>query len=762
MMARRPRRSSAIILLVAALCGSILLVPAIGGPIDRIIDPVRFAVHHRSASQTTVVVEMDAASVAAIRSWPWPRRHYAQVIDALHHAGAATIVFDVDFSSRSTVVDDRLMADALARAGGSVVLPTFAQRAGENDGRSLDALPIPEFRPNVTLASVSMAPDVDGIVRSMPMATITAGVPRPTLSAYVASRSGQADQTFPIDLSIDPATIPRLSFASVMQGHFDPAAVLGKNIVIGTTAIEMGDRYAVPLWGVLPGVIIQALAAETLIVGVPQQGNAVIPLLAALLLGVVILWRRHTLGLILSTAGAIVAFHVAALAAQYALWIDYPIASGLGTICLVVAGCVTRDIVRRFRMQSQTDETTLLPNRSAFTRRSFAQPVDVAVVKIDNLDAIAAVLGPQELANALIRTAERLKLASVDHQVYRVRGHHLAYVVAADQQLDDAMAGLRAILRQPVEVNGRRIDVLTSVGVAHGTDPATLLTDAALAAEQAQAANTFWRQSVANHGKLERSLSLMSDLEDAMAAGHIEVFYQPKLSLSTNRVTSVEALVRWRDPERGFIGPDQFIPMAEQTGRIQALTLHILAIVLNDASYWRSLGYPMTAGINISATLLTSKAFNDEVEALLAQSSVPAGDLIFEVTESAAMDDQEAAIVALRRYRDLGVAVSMDDYGTGQSTLSYIQLLPLSELKIDRSFVQFAHQNASDAILVQSTIDLAHRLGIKVVAEGIEDEACLEFLRANHCDLAQGYHISRPVPVADLLRFVGDARGMAA
>jgi EAL domain-containing protein (putative c-di-GMP-specific phosphodiesterase class I)/GGDEF domain-containing protein len=453
---------------------------------------------------------------------------------------------------------------------------------------------------------------------------------------------------------------------------------------------------------------------------------------------------------------------VAVLAAQYALQINYPIASGLGTICLVVAGCVTRDIVRRFRMQSQTDEMTLLPNRSAFTHRSFAQPVDVAVVQIDNLDAIAAVLGPQELGNALIRTAERLKLASVDHQVYRVRGHHLAYVVAVDEPLDDAMAGLRAILRQPVEVNGRRIDVLTSVGVANGTDPASLLTDAALAAEQAQSANTFWRQSVANRSKLERSLSLMSDLEDAMAAGHIEVFYQPKLSLSTDRVTSVEALVRWRDPERGFIGPDQFIPMAEQTGRIQALTLHIIAIVLRDASHWRSLGYHMTAGINISATLLTSKAFNNEVEALLARSSVSAGDLIFEVTESAAMDDQEAAVVALRRYRDLGVAVSMDDYGTGQSTLSYIQLLPLSELKIDRSFVQFAHQNTSDAILVQSTIDLAHRLGIKVVAEGIEDEACLQFLRANRCDLAQGYHISRPVPFADLLRFIGDAHEMAA
>lgn len=762
MTLRRPRRSSVIILLIAGLFGAILLLPAIGGPIDRALDPLRFAARASTASRTVAVVEMDAASVAEIQSWPWPRRHYARLIDALRKAGAAAIVFDVDFSSRSNDADDSLMADALARSGGIVALPTFAQKAGGNDTRSLDALPIPAFRPYVSLASVSMAPDIDGIVRSMPMATITAGIPRPTLSSYIAATSGKADDSFPIDLSIDPASIPRLSFASVMHGQFDHAAVRGNTVLIGTTAIEMGDRYAVPRWGVLPGVVIQALAAETLIAGVPTEGPAAIPMLAALLLGIIMLWRRRTLGLVLTTTCALVALIGGVLTAQYAMRLDFPIASGLGTIFLVVAGCVVRDIVRRFRTQSRIDDQTALPNRTAFLKRLFHNPVDVAVVQIANLDAITAVLGPDELKHVLIRTAERLNFASADDAVYRTRGHHLAYVVSADQQLDDAMVGLRAVLLQPVEVGGRKIDVLAFVGVARGRNPEQLLADAALAAEQAQAANTFWKRSATDHAGLERTLSLMSDLDDAMAAGHIEVFYQPKLSLKTNTVSSVEALVRWRDPKRGFVGPDQFIPLAEQTGRIHELTLHIVSIVLRDAANWRDMGHMLAVGINISATLLTSKLFNDAVESMIARSGIATDMLIFEVTESAAMADQDLAVAALRRYRELGIAVSMDDYGTGQSTLSYLQLLPLNEIKIDRSFVRFAHANANDAILVRSTIDLAHSLGLKVVAEGIEEDACLDFLRSSGCDMAQGYHISKPIPLKDMLVFIADQDRAAA
>jgi len=759
---RRPSLSSTLILLVAGIIGAITLLPGIGGPVDRVIDPLRFAVRNHAASGSVVVVEMDAASVAAIQTWPWPRRHYAQVIDTLRKAGAASIVFDVDFSSHSIPADDRAMAEALKRASGLVTLPTFAQAAGGSDVRSLDALPIAPFRDDVAMASVSIAPDVDGIIRSMPLATLTAGTPRPSLSAYIAGRSGSVDQPFPIDMSIDPSTIPRLSFVAIRDGRFDPLAVRGKNVLIGTTAVEMGDRYAVPRWGVLPGVVIQALAAETLIDGIPSEGSALVPAFVAVLLGIILLWRVGTFGTVATALGAIVALITVVLIAQYGLRIDYPMASALGTVGTVALGCVIRDVARQFRRQRQTDDQTGMPNRVAFLQRSSNHLVDIVVVQINNIDAITAVLGVDELKHVLIRTAERLKLASTDHQVYRVRGHHLAFVMATDQPLEDMMAALRNVLVQPLEVGGRRVDVHVSVGTAGGADPGRLLTDAALAAEQAHATNCFWMRAETDHGRLERAVSLMSDLDDAMMRNHIEVYYQPKLALMTNTVTSVEALVRWRDPERGFIGPDQFIPLAEQTGRIDALTLHILGIVLRDVADWRQRGHEVAAGINISATLLASRAFNDAIEGMLQASPVPASALIFEVTESAAMTDPDGAAAALRRYRALGIAVSMDDYGTGQSTLSYLQKLPLNELKIDRSFVQHAHSNENDAILVRSTIDLAHSLGLKVVAEGIEDEECLSFLRNNGCDLAQGYFISRPIPLPSLLNFLAKDSALAA
>ncbi len=158
----------------------------------------------------------------------------------------------------------------------------------------------------------------------------------------------------------------------------------------------------------------------------------------------------------------------------------------------------------------------------------------------------------------------------------------------------------------------------------------------------------------------------------------------------------------------------------------------------------------VTAAINISAKLLSSAPFNADVERIVAAAGIPTSALVFEVTESAAMSDTGAAIAALRRYRDLGIAVSMDDYGTGQSPLTYLRQLPLNELKIDRSFVQFAHQNHDDGVLVRSTIELAHQLGLKVVAEGVEDAACLDFLTEHGCDLVQGYLIAKPLPLAEL------------
>jgi EAL domain-containing protein (putative c-di-GMP-specific phosphodiesterase class I) len=240
-----------------------------------------------------------------------------------------------------------------------------------------------------------------------------------------------------------------------------------------------------------------------------------------------------------------------------------------------------------------------------------------------------------------------------------------------------------------------------------------------------------------------------------LARGELWNAYQPKLDLRSGRIESVEALVRWDHPERGMLSPDSFIPLIEQHGRAADLTLHVMAQALADAACWRNEGRTLGVAVNISATLLHDHVFLHRLEELLQASGFPAGGVTLEVTESAAMDDPEAAVVALEGWRRLGVGISIDDYGTGQSSLSYLQKMPATELKIDRSFIAAMAEGPRDRILVRSTIAMAHELGLAVVAEGVEDQICLELLREMGCDKAQGYGISRPVAadaVADFAR----------
>lgn len=749
-------RASWLILLVAALVGVATMTPEVGGPIERALDPARFAIQSHAASGAVVVVEMDARSVAAIRRWPWPRSHYARVVDQLHRAGAEAIVFDVDVSTASEAAEDQAFAAAIARAQGRVALPTFGQQAGSADRRNLDALPLPILRPHASLASVSVAPDVDGLVRDMPLATVTANTPRPTLSAYIAARAGVAGQTFPIDFSIDPATVPHLSFVAVEEGRFDPALVRGRSVLIGATAIEMGDRYPVPLHGVLPGVFIQALAAETLLAAMPTEGSALAPFLLALALVAAFVGVRRRTYAAIGVGAAILVQAIAVIAAQRWIGTHYPL--GLGLLMLVAAGAmmVARDIAQRFRDGRIVDEETGLPNARAFAARP-AAPGATCVVHLSNLDALSAVLGAESVTQAIIRTAERLRLGAADNLVYRVHSHQLAWTLPTVQAVEDTLAGLRAVLLEPVEVGGRKVDVAIAIGVADDGD----LSAAAIAAAEAAAAGVFWHRATVNRDTLERSVSLMGELDAAIGAGQIEVHYQPKLALATDRIASVEALVRWRHPTRGFVSPGAFVPLAEQTDRIAPLTLHVLSTVLRDVAMWRGQGHQVSAAVNISAKLLTEPSFVDTVDRLLDAAPVPPEALIFEVTESAAMTDSAAAVATLHHFRGRGLAISMDDYGTGQSTLSYLRELPLSELKIDRSFVQYAHERDDDAKLVLSTIGLAHALGLKVVAEGIEDAANLAFLKQHGCDYAQGYFISRPIPLNALLALLSEAREAA-
>nr|WP_252971457.1 EAL domain-containing protein [Marinobacter sp. DS40M8] len=226
--------------------------------------------------------------------------------------------------------------------------------------------------------------------------------------------------------------------------------------------------------------------------------------------------------------------------------------------------------------------------------------------------------------------------------------------------------------------------------------------------------------------------------------------YQPKLDMASAGFHQAEALVRWIHPDLGFISPEEFIFLAEQSGQITELTRHILRRVANDAGKWHAAGLNIGVAINLSALDLTRPELAKEVAEAFSQWQLPMSSITLEVTESALMEEPETAFETLRRLRQLGVTLSVDDFGTGYSSLSQLRNLPVQELKIDKSFVLRLNTEPQDQLIVRSTIDMAHGLGLRVVAEGIENAESWALLRDWGCEIGQGYFLSRPVAAGDL------------
>jgi EAL domain-containing protein (putative c-di-GMP-specific phosphodiesterase class I) len=243
--------------------------------------------------------------------------------------------------------------------------------------------------------------------------------------------------------------------------------------------------------------------------------------------------------------------------------------------------------------------------------------------------------------------------------------------------------------------------------------------------------------------RLQTINELRVALEDPSAADQLVLHYQPQVDVRTGRVVGTEALVRWQHPTRGLLAPDTFLPLVEQTGLMPLLTSLVLRQAVRQCEQWRLDGWEITVSVNLSASSLLDQALPEQVAWLLTSSGLPSSALVLEITESTIMTDPDQAQLTLERLRDLGIGLSIDDYGTGYCSLSYLQNLPVSELKLDRAFLADLRQPRNAAI-VRSTIELAHALDLRLVAEGIEDADTLALLDGYGCDTAQGYHLGRP------------------
>jgi EAL domain-containing protein (putative c-di-GMP-specific phosphodiesterase class I) len=313
-----------------------------------------------------------------------------------------------------------------------------------------------------------------------------------------------------------------------------------------------------------------------------------------------------------------------------------------------------------------------------------------------------------------------------------------------------------AVLGLPYHVAGHELHSTPSIGIGifpdDGDDADALMKSADTAMYHAKSAGRNNFQFFTPDMKLASTerMALEGGLHTAIERGELLLHYQPQIDLASGRVIGLEALVRWQHPTLGMIPPLKFIPVAEETGQIEALGSWVLAEALQQIAAWRAGIDPrLHVAVNLSAQQLRGEGLVAQVSACLSLHALPGAALELEITESTAMHDPLRTAALLREMRALGVALAIDDFGTGYSSLAYLKQLPLSCLKLDRSFVKDIEHDANDAAISKATIQLAHSLGLSVVAEGVETQAQLDFLRALHCDMVQGYLVSRPLPAPE-------------
>ncbi|MCK0127657.1 EAL domain-containing protein [Erythrobacter sp. F6033] len=762
-------RISAWAFVIAAAAACLMLVSGIGNGIENSVRDGRDTLRISPASGEIAIVEIDGRSLLELNQWPWPRSHYAKAVAELDRLGAEQIAFDVDFSSHSNQTDDQSLASAFASIDQPVILPTFRQVNQTADGEVYsEALPIPEFREHAFLASVNVFPSADGHITFYPNGVTTSDMPRPSLPNMLAKKAGAVGEFFRIDQAIDVETIPRVSFIDLLEGRVAREDVQGKRFVFGATAIELGDRYPTALFGVKPGVVIQAQAAETLLQD-RSRGDLSTGLTLALvftMIAAALIWasrsnKAWSKPTQLATACAIGLIGTALMLDQASM-IYIPLSGSILFLGAFVFMHRTLNAAANLRAERMTDTASGIGNAAAMAGALKRHPTaHIAVARIADFVDVMTVLGTENIAQLDRQIVKRLELLAGDAKVYRIDSGIFGWLVTsgAITDPDNIFASARALFTSPIEVENERFRISANFG---WTD--TSIEGALHASADARKRDVVWSSNTETiHESAQFRQRLLGELDDALENGSISVVYQPKLRLNDNLISSAECLVRWDSPKLGRISPAEFIPLLETKHRIKELTVFVMGEAMSKLDAACANGFALNIAVNISAQLLSDDDFLDEAESKLKTiNNQHDGSITLEITESAPLVDSVKARNAIERLRAAGARISIDDYGTGQATLNYLQDFPAHELKLDQSFIRGMVENRNDRIMVESTLELAHALNFDVVAEGVEDAATLAALRDLGCDYAQGWHIGKPMVWDDFLAMATDKPAMAA
>jgi diguanylate cyclase (GGDEF)-like protein len=427
-----------------------------------------------------------------------------------------------------------------------------------------------------------------------------------------------------------------------------------------------------------------------------------------------------------------------------------------------------RERERRITHLAMHDAETNLPNRLSLERAIEAMAVQAsakgelvvfAAMGVDRFTHVRGAIGYTLTAALMAEVGSALQRLRPGDPVGRFSSGFLglAFTVRDMEEARRIAAHLRHALEAPVRLGEHAVDVTLTVGLAawpeHADRPGMLINRANVAVDQAHGRNRKIGVFDARaYGDPADKLSLMSEMLGAIASGDISIHLQPKYDLRRGRTTGVEALARWTHPVRGVVTPDEFIPLAEETGHIRTVTEHVLSLAIAQQAALAAAGHNLSMSVNISGRLVGDPEFAEEC-LLMARSAC--GELCLEITETAVIDNPALALQMIDRFASAGLKISIDDYGSGLSSLAYLKQIRAHELKIDKAFIIGMAEGHKDTLLVRSTIDLAHSLGLQVTAEGVETPVAQALLAGMGCDLAQGYLIARPMPMADLITFLG-------
>jgi diguanylate cyclase len=726
--------------ILCAIAGAIYLPE----PLEDLYRGGRNMLRARPADKSIVIVAIDDRTVSELGSLNHSRSYDAALVDRLFALGAKQVYFDKAFADRGDPAGDAAFADTLTRHSGKVFLGAMFIKNRATEQKEV-ILPTPQFRSLTPVRSLSGSSTAFSLSAELYYAESDGNKVVPGIASAIAGITGSSGEKFRPDWSIQIKTVPTISFMDVISGKAKTNDFSGKTAIVAVSTEQAPDFLHVAGQEWFPGVYVHAVGAQTLREGHPVQiGWLPAFLLAAALSGLLLKSKSRLRQTAIILAGLMIA-----LAAPFVLDAYFITASFLPGFLMFGIVAYRNHTLRELSEAERRNVGTHLPNLSALREEHLAASKPIIAMRIRNYAAVGASFADSVEDELVNEVARRLTLPGESTTFYQ--GEDVLYwlgPILPMSEMEGHLAGLARLIESQFVIQGRKIDIHVAFGidmnvsrpVANRIGRALMAADNAAATQQLMQFNTS-----ENDEERVWELSLMSELDAAIDAGDIWIAYQPQFDLRNERINGAEALVRWQHPTRGAISPEAFILPAEAHNRITRLTFHILEQATRAAKFIVDSHPEFRLSVNVSANLLGQPHLPERVIEVLGRTGFPAANLTLEVTESAPFKERGAVAANLAGIAALGIDLSIDDYGTGNATLEYMRSVPCQEIKIDRSFVSGLVSNASDLLLVESTIELAHGLGRRVIAEGIEDPETLELLRAIGCDTAQGYYLAKPM-----------------